>query len=105
MSDFIPSSPACFYVSHSVMSSNPNPSWLSTWLPFNITIPNFQLPAIALPSSIQGRFISFILKRTLGHLLKPGQLDVAQIDSQIGNGFVEIKDLELDRDVSPAISD
>ncbi|KAJ3562000.1 hypothetical protein NP233_g9845 [Leucocoprinus birnbaumii] len=34
--------------------------------------------------------------RTLGHFLKPGQLDVGQIDSQIGSGFVQVKDLELD---------
>ncbi|KAL5511695.1 ATG2 [Sanghuangporus vaninii] len=64
-----------------------------SWLPFTFS---FSLPDLAPPLSIQRRFISFILKRSLGHLLKPGQLDVNQIDAQIGNGFVEVKDLELD---------
>ncbi|KAI0065395.1 hypothetical protein BV25DRAFT_1821795 [Artomyces pyxidatus] len=64
-----------------------NPSWLS--------FPSIDLP---LPSGIQRRFISFILKRSLGHLLKPGQLDVQQIDSQIGSGYVQVRDLELDYD-------
>ncbi|KAJ6630872.1 hypothetical protein B0H10DRAFT_2160244 [Mycena sp. CBHHK59/15] len=65
-------------------------SWYSSWLP--------GLPSInfALPASIQRRFISFVLKKSLGHLLKPGQLDINQIDSQIGNGYVQVNDLELD---------
>ncbi|KAH8117286.1 hypothetical protein DFH11DRAFT_1574221 [Phellopilus nigrolimitatus] len=63
----------------------------SSWFPFTFSLPN-----LSPPLSIQRRFISFILKRSLGHLLKPGQLDIAQIDAQIGNGFVEVKDLELD---------
>ena len=67
-----------------------------SWFPFSI---DFRLPSLAPPVSIQRRFISFILKRTLGHLLKPGQLDVAQIDAQIGSGFVEVKDLEIDDSV------
>lgn len=45
------------------------------------------------------RFISFALKRSLGHLLKPGQLDFQQVDSQIGSGYVQIRDLELNNDV------
>jgi autophagy-related protein 2 len=70
-------------------------SWYSSWLP--------GLPSInfALPSSIQGRFVSFVLKKTLGHLLKPGQLDVHQIDTQIGSGYVQVSNLELDNEVSP----
>ncbi|KAJ7905574.1 hypothetical protein B0H14DRAFT_2660774 [Mycena olivaceomarginata] len=61
-------------------------SWFSSWLP--------GLPSIsfALPSSIQGRFISFVLKKSLGHLVKPGQLDIDQIDSQIGSGYVQVND-------------
>jgi len=69
-------------------------SWFSSWLP--------GLPSIGylpLPSNIQRRFISFVLKRSLGHLLKPGQLDVQQIDSQIGSGHVQVNDLELDNRV------
>ncbi|KAA1471103.1 hypothetical protein DENSPDRAFT_858705 [Dentipellis sp. KUC8613] len=71
-------------------------SWLPSWL---------QLPSIdiSLPSAIQRRFISFILKRSLGHFLKPGQLDVQQIDSQIGSGYVQVRDLELDHDAINAL--
>lgn len=67
--------------------------WLPSWLP--------SLPSIdfALPSSIQRRFVSFALRRSLGHLFKPGQLDVQQIDSQIGSGYVQVRDLELNNDV------
>ncbi|KAJ6596964.1 hypothetical protein DFH09DRAFT_107468 [Mycena vulgaris] len=64
-------------------------SWYSSWLP--------GLPSISfVPASIQRRFISFVLKKSLGHLLKPGQLDVNQIDSQIGSGYVQVNDLQLD---------
>lgn len=68
-------------------------SWYSSWLP--------GLPSIdfSLPSSIQRRFISFALKKSLGHLLRPGQLDVHQIDSQIGSGYVQVKNVELDNEV------
>ncbi|KAF7338239.1 GP-PDE domain-containing protein [Mycena venus] len=65
-------------------------SWFSSWLP--------GLPSLsfALPASIQGRFISFVLKKSLGHLVKPGQLDIDQIDSQIGSGYVQVNDVQLD---------
>ncbi|KAK0197033.1 hypothetical protein F5146DRAFT_1013780 [Armillaria mellea] len=71
------------------MSFAPAMSWFTSWLP--------ELPAISisLPTSIQSRFLSFLLKKTLGHFLKPGQLDVHQIDSQIGSGYVQVADLEL----------
>lgn len=61
------------------------------------TWPRF--PSVSLPAAIQRRFLSFILKRTLGHLVKPGQLDPAQVDAQIGSGFVQVNDVELDHDV------
>lgn len=69
-------------------------SWLS-WLP---TLPSIDL---ALPSTIQRRFISFALKKSLGHFLKPGQLDVNQIESQLGSGYVQINDIQLDPQVLP----
>ena len=68
----------------------------STWFPSF----GFSLPSLSPSVSLQKRFISFVLKRSLGHLVKPGQLDVHQIDAQIGNGYVEVKDLELDSNVS-----
>ncbi|KAF9227681.1 hypothetical protein BS17DRAFT_774146 [Gyrodon lividus] len=65
-------------------------SWYSSWFS---ALPTFDF---AVPSGIQRRFFSFVLKRTLGHFLKPGQLDLHQIDSQLGSGTVHVKDLELD---------
>ncbi|ESK94572.1 hypothetical protein Moror_7968, partial [Moniliophthora roreri MCA 2997] len=69
-------------------------SWLPSWLPSLPELPSTNY--FSLPSSIQGRFISFVLKRSLGHLLKPGQLDPHQIDSQVGSGYIQVNDLELD---------
>jgi len=73
-------------------------SWFTSWLP---TLPTIN---IAVPAAIQGRFISFVLKKFLGHLLKPGQLDRHQIDSQIGSGYVQVSQLELDPQVGVALS-
>lgn len=66
-------------------------------LPFQI--PSISLPSIALPASIQRRFIGFVLRRSLGNFVKPGQLDGDQVNAQLGSGFVEINDLELDGEV------
>ncbi len=68
-------------------------SWLRTWLP---ALPSIDL---SLPISIQRRFLSFALRQALGHLLKPGQLDTQQVDAQIGSGFVQVRDVELDNEV------
>jgi autophagy-related protein 2 len=73
-------------------------SWYSSWFS---GLPTFDF---AVPSGIQRRFFSFILKRTLGRFLKPGQLDLHQIDSQLGSGTVQVKDLELDTQVSLVVS-
>ena len=70
----------------------PNMPWYSSWIPDFPNI-NFGIPGI------QGRFVSFVLRKTLGHFLKPGQLDSHQIDSQIGSGYVQINDLELSPEV------
>ncbi|KAG2356196.1 hypothetical protein BDR07DRAFT_1492224 [Suillus spraguei] len=68
-------------------------TWYPSWFP---GLPSFDF---SLPSAIQRRFLSFVLKKSLGHLLKPGQLDLHQIDSQIGSGVVQVRDLELDDQV------
>lgn len=62
-----------------------------------LPLPTF---GIALPANIQRRFLSFVLKYFLGHLVKPGQLDDHKIDAQIGSGRVEINDVQLDDVVS-----
>jgi len=59
----------------------------------------WSIPSVAIPASIQSRFLSFALKRSIGHLVKPGQLDPEQIEAQIGSGFVEVKDIQLDEEV------
>jgi hypothetical protein len=79
----------CNFYHHEAMSS----SWYSWAF-------NFSLPSLNPSVSLQKRFISFVLKRSLGHLVKPGQLDAHQIDAQIGSGFVEVKEIELDSNVS-----
>jgi autophagy-related protein 2 len=66
-----------------------NPSWL-------LNLPSIDL---SLPSGIQRRFLSFILNRLLGRFVKPGQLDVSNVDSQIRSGYVQVKDVELDPSV------
>ncbi|CDO68278.1 hypothetical protein BN946_scf184799.g5 [Trametes cinnabarina] len=71
--------------------------WSFSWLP---SLPSIDL---SLPSGIQKRFISFALRQTLGHFLKPGQLDVQQVDSQIGSGYVQVRDLELNDEAINAL--
>ncbi|KAH9063334.1 hypothetical protein EDB87DRAFT_1603168 [Lactarius vividus] len=66
---------------------------MSSWFPSWFTLPTFD---VSIFPNLQRKFVSFILKRFLGHLLKPGQLDIEQIDSAIGSGNVTINDLELD---------
>ena len=70
---------------------------MSSWFPSWFTLPTFDVSVFP---NLQRKFFSFILKRFLGHLLKPGQLDVGQIDSAIGSGNLTINDLELDCTVS-----
>jgi autophagy-related protein 2 len=66
-------------------------SWYSSWLP--------SLPSL----DFQRLFFSFVLKKLLGHLLKPGSFDINQIESQIGSGFVQIRNLELDNEVCTSL--
>ncbi|PWN44136.1 hypothetical protein IE81DRAFT_365110 [Ceraceosorus guamensis] len=53
--------------------------------------------AWSISSALQRRLLSYLVRRTLGHLLKPGSLDGAQIDAGIGSGKLEIAHLELDK--------
>lgn len=66
---------------------------MSSWFPSWFALPTFDVSVFP---NLQRKFFSFILKRFLGHLLKPGQLDIGQIDSAIGSGNLTINDLELD---------
>ena len=69
------------------------PAFLS--LPFSLP----SLPSISLPTDVQRRFLSYVLKRALGRFIKSG-LDVDKIQGQIGEGRVEIEGLVVDQDVS-----
>ncbi|KAF9650852.1 hypothetical protein BDM02DRAFT_3092255 [Thelephora ganbajun] len=64
--------------------------WPPSWLP---NLPSFDL---SLPAGLQRHFLSYILNKFLGHFVKNGQLDARSIDSQIGSGYVQVKDIELD---------
>ncbi|WWC85245.1 uncharacterized protein L201_000107 [Kwoniella dendrophila CBS 6074] len=63
-----------------------------TTLPF--TLPS--LPSISLPANIQRRFLSYILKRSLGRFVKDEALDAERIQAQLSEGWVEIEGLEVD---------
>jgi autophagy-related protein 2 len=65
--------------------------------PWSISLPS--LPTVSLPANIQRRFLSYILKRSLGRFVRAGGLDVERIQAQISEGRVEIEGLELDVEV------
>ncbi|WRT66888.1 uncharacterized protein IL334_003851 [Kwoniella shivajii] len=67
------------------------PSFLTT-LPF--TLPS--LPSISLPANIQRRFLSYVLKRSLGRFVKGQALDAERIQAQLSEGWVELEGLEVD---------
>lgn len=64
--------------------------WSPSWFP---NIPSFDL---SIPAGLQRHFLSYLLNKFLGHFVKNGQLDARSIDSQIGSGYVQVKDIELD---------
>lgn len=45
-----------------------------------------------------------MLKRALGHLVKGGQVDAAKIEADVASGRAEVRDLELDEQVSMGIA-
>ncbi|CDR87668.1 related to APG2-required for sporulation [Sporisorium scitamineum] len=65
------------------------PSFLSGW---NLS----SASAFSLSANLQKRILSYLLKRTLGHLVDGGQLDLAQIDAGIGSGRIEVRNVQLD---------
>jgi len=70
---------------------------MSSWVPSWFAFPKFD---VSILPNLQRKFFSFILKRFLGHLLKPGQLNIEQIDSAIGSGNLTVNYLELECTVS-----
>lgn len=69
------------------------PSVLSSW----------QLPGLAagaLSSALQRRILFYLLKRTLGHLIKDNDLKLDQIDAASFGGKLEVRGVHLDAEVS-----
>lgn len=71
------------------------PSFLTA---FSFTLPS--LPSISLPANIQRRFLSYVLKRTLGRFVSHQALDAERIQAQVSEGWVEIENLEIECIVS-----
>ncbi|SOV06587.1 Autophagy-related protein 2 [Ustilago sp. UG-2017a] len=67
------------------------PSFLSGWDLSTVS-------AFSLSAGLQKRILSYLLKRTLGHLVDGGQVDLAQIDAGIGSGRIEIRNIQLNAD-------
>ncbi|CBQ70573.1 related to APG2-required for sporulation [Sporisorium reilianum SRZ2] len=65
------------------------PSFLSGWDLSSVS-------AFSLSANLQKRILSYLLKKTLGHLVDGGQLDLAQIDAGIGSGRIEVRNVQLD---------
>lgn len=74
--------------------------WFPSFLTFPVNLPS--LPSISLPDNIQRRFLSYVLKRTLGRFFIASGFDVERIQAQLGEGRVELERLEVNIDVSCA---
>lgn len=65
---------------------------------------NWELPSLSaytsLSAALQRRVLSFLLRSFIGHLVKQGQLDWNQIEAGIVAGTLEIRDVELEPEVS-----
>lgn len=85
-------------------AERPAMSYFSSFftLPSLPTLPTSYLPSFpSLPQNLQRRFLSYVLKKSFGHLVKDGALDPERIEAQVVTGHVEVKGVELDESVSP----
>ncbi|CAO1632865.1 unnamed protein product [Parajaminaea phylloscopi] len=53
---------------------------------------------VGLSTTLQRRVAAFLLRRILGKLVKPGQLDWNQVEAGLTEGTLEIRDVELSTD-------
>jgi hypothetical protein len=75
-------------------------SSLASYFSLSSLPPLPSLPGLpSLPQNIQRRFLSFVLKRSLGHLVREGDLDPDRLEAQVGSGTVEIKGAQLNESV------
>ncbi len=77
-------------------------SYLSWAVPPLPALPSFL--NLSLPPNIQKRFVSYLLKRSLGKFVKGSGLDVESVEGQISEGRLTLEKLELDVDVSSELS-
>ncbi|KZT56758.1 hypothetical protein CALCODRAFT_517970 [Calocera cornea HHB12733] len=70
------------------------------WLSY---IPSIRLPSLYVPAQIQNRLLSFAIRRSIGHLLKRGGVEIDKLDTQVGRGWVEVKDVELEEEAINAL--
>ncbi|KZO99279.1 hypothetical protein CALVIDRAFT_534256 [Calocera viscosa TUFC12733] len=70
------------------------------WLSY---IPSIRLPSLYVPAQIQNRLLSFAISRSIGHLLKRGGVEIDKLDTQVGKGWVEVKDVELEEEAINAL--
>lgn len=72
--------------------------WLPSFLTFPLSFPS--LPSVSLPANIQRRFLSYVLKRSLGRFVVASGFDVDRIQAQLSQGSVNLEKLEVNVEVS-----
>ena len=55
--------------------------------------------SFGIPQTVQKRLLKFLLKRSIGQFLED-ELDLRNLDVQLGSGVVRLSDLVLDSEVS-----
>lgn len=65
------------------MASSAETVWTMPW------------PSLSLPSNVQNRLLSYLLRRALGRFVSTG-LDVEDVQAQLAQGAVDLRALELD---------
>ncbi len=75
------------------------PSMLPAWL--KLSLPTIPLSLPSLPSNIERRLVSYLLKSSLGHFVTLDSFSDDQIDSQIASGSIEITSLAFKDDARP----
>jgi hypothetical protein len=59
----------------------------------------FSLPSLGLPTNVQNRLLSFLLRRLLGHLVVGGQIELDRIDADLTRGKLVLGHVDLEAEV------
>jgi autophagy-related protein 2 len=59
----------------------------------------FSLPSLGLPTNVQNRLLSFLLRRLLGHLVVGGQVQLDRIDADLTRGKLVLGHVDLEAEV------